>query len=140
MGTPIEEPPVIGTDCVTCGYYLWDPMETPLFMKCTFYELIKCDWALYPAPNGEWVLTQVPGSPCTWKYSDGRYNIQVQIGGSSTSVAVTYDPPGPEYYFYGETEDMCGKHCINNIRNCGDPKTLSMCGEVDMDWMNDYPP
>lgn len=67
MGTATPPPPVIGANCAHCDGILWPAGKTPLFIKVTFADLIKCPGAITEPPNAEFILKQLPGFPCSFE-------------------------------------------------------------------------
>ncbi|MBA7691551.1 hypothetical protein ES703_100096 [subsurface metagenome] len=90
MGTPVV-PGEKGVDCPGCTPDFWAPGQTPKYVMVMFTRITK-GLVWQPGdpepPNGEFVLTQVPGVPCLWTRLDDyfKFEYDIRLGASTLEI------------------------------------------------------
>lgn len=128
MGAPIPVPPVIGSACSCCDNILWGPGATPRFITVEFADILPCPSAPAPAPNGSWIFTQDPSSPCTWRYADADYEMLYFLEPWESDLRCWKTSESDTFYFRNDTGHNCRTGFTNEYINCWAGWNVGMLG------------
>ena len=126
------EPPVFGDNCVGCDDVLWNPGETPMFVKLEVRDLVGCPGAPAAAPNGDWILSQDAIDPCKWEYLDSLYWFVMNIAAIASNLRIS-EPPVANWGYFLDNTGGCPSVFANELVACGG-FTASINGTVTVLW------
>ncbi len=124
MGLELEEYE-IGDFCANCDGNLWPAGLTPKFAFALVTGITACPPVGLAPPNGYWKLTQMPGTPCSWRLTVGNFTFLLSYGVGTSFGIFT---PGPPAWFRSN-----GGACLtslDNLNNCIDVDTFGTGGSV----------
>lgn len=102
MGTPVEENP-FGVEC-----FDWDPAdETPKYIYCFFYDLLKGDLSgAFEPPNLHvFKMSQVDGTPCIWSHTNTVFGWKATFGMNGIQCwLLLQDTVHPSNYYFAHTK------------------------------------
>lgn len=103
-----------GSVCPHCHATLFNG-RTPMYVELELADLVKCPLAVYPPPNGVWLLPQV--LPCEWYYECIPYRFHWILGDTVSFINVWSIPIRP--YFYSQVLNWCLDGFANETAPCG---------------------
>ena len=133
MGTPTPPPPIVGDHCALCDDVHWPAGDTPRFITLQVSGLERCPVADYDAPNGVYILEQVPASPCVWQYDKDKHFWEVEVAADGYVFGMQKrDAGGYRHAFLGDLFG-CVDNTDNNYIDCSDG-VACFSGSVTIIW------
>jgi len=117
---------------VSCGAWEAQPgrLYTPKYVLVTFSGIGQCFIAPGPAPNGSFVLTQMPANPCQWYADSGGCGISFGYGVGIIQLGCSQAPG----FWFTKTYIDGSKLTFENAYVCGPITTYGEGGIGLINW------